>query len=81
MEIDVHQAMLNSYYSIIRDYDPILLITRGKGLFMHDPSSEVEMEDVENLLLYFEEEEDYTKCQEIKQFIDKKWNLENIKKK
>ena len=62
MEIDVHQAMLNSYYSIIRDYDPILLITRGKGLFMHDPSSELE-------------------CQEIKQFIDKKWNLENIKKK
>ena len=48
---------------------------------MHAPSSEVEKEDVENLLLYFEEEEDYTKCQEIKQFIDKKWNLENIKKK
>ena len=81
MDIDIHKAMLNSYYSIIRDYDPILLIRRGNGVFMHDPSSELEKEDVDDLLLYFEEEEDYVKCQEIKEFIDKKWNLENTKKK
>ena len=81
MDIDIHQAMLNSYYLIIRDYDPFLLITHGEGVFAHDPSGELDREDVENLLLYFEDEEDYDKCKEIVEFINKTWSLEHTKKK
>jgi|TARA_E500000305_G_C4000409_1_gene226996 hypothetical protein len=81
MNIDVHKAMLNSYYLIIRDYDPFLLITQGDGVFAHNPSGELDREEVENMLLYFEDEEDYDKCREIVEFIDRTWSLENTKKK
>ena len=81
MDWDLHRAMLNSYYVIIRDYDPYLIITKGRGFFAHDPSSELVLYDIEGLLEYFEEKEDYVKCQEIKNFINERWNLENIKKK
>ena len=81
MDLDVHQAMLNSYYSIVRDYDPILLIKNGKGFFMHNPAEEIERKDLEDLLLYFEDEEDYDKCQDIRDYINRKWSLENTKRK
>ena len=42
---------------------------------------ELEKEDVEGVLTYFEEEEDYMKCEEINNFIKQKWSLENTNQK
>ncbi len=81
MQWNLHRAMLNSYYVIIRGYDPYLIIAEGGGFFAHDPTNDLEKEDVEGVLAYFEEVEDYLKCQEINSFIKTQWNLENIKKK
>jgi|TARA_R100000084_G_C4651599_1_gene150068 hypothetical protein len=73
--------MLNSYYVIIRGYDPYLIMSKGRGFFAHDPTNDLEKKDVEGVLIYFEEEEDYIKCQEINNFIKEKWSLENTKQK
>jgi|TARA_R100000664_G_C2753712_1_gene141151 hypothetical protein len=73
--------MLNSYYVIIRGYDPYLMMSKGRGFFAHDPTNDLEKKDVEGVLIYFEEEEDYIKCQEINNFIKEKWSLENTKQK
>tara|TARA_R110002012_G_scaffold218587_2_gene389908 strand:- start:9802 stop:10107 length:306 start_codon:yes stop_codon:yes gene_type:complete len=81
MNWNLHRAMLNSYFVIIRDYDPYLLMKNNSGFFAHDPTSSLNKEDVEGVLSYFEEEEDYVKCKEINNFIKTKWSLENIKKK
>lgn len=70
---NLNQAMINSYYVIIRDYDPLLIIDEGIGFFAHNPGEELERFDVEGLLEYFEEEEDYKKCREIKEFIENRW--------
>mgnify|MGYP003141786331 CR=1 FL=1 len=81
MNWDLQRAMLNSYYVIIRGYDPFLIIQKGRGFFAHDPSEDLLKEDIEGVLEYFEEVEDYVKCSEISEFIKERWNLENIKKK
>tara|TARA_R100001463_G_scaffold76672_10_gene130888 strand:+ start:11343 stop:11513 length:171 start_codon:yes stop_codon:yes gene_type:complete len=56
-------------------------MSKGGGFFAHDPTSELEKEDVEGVLTYFEEEEDYMKCEEINNFIKQKWSLENTNQK
>ena len=81
MNWNLHRAMLNSYYVIIRGYDPYLMMLKGRGFFAHDPTNDLEKKDVEGVLIYFEEEEDYIKCQEINNFIKEKWSLENTKQK
>ena len=81
MKWNLHRAMLNSYYVIIRGYDPYLIITKGGGLFAHDPTGDLDKEEVEGVLIYFEEEEDYAKCQEINDFIKQRWSLENTNQK
>ena len=70
--------MLNSYFVIIRGYDPFLIINKGRGFFAHDPSTDLDIYDLEGMLIYFEEQEDYTKCIEINEFIKETWNLDNI---
>jgi len=81
MNWSLHRAMLNSYFVIVRGYDPYLMMSKGGGFFAHDPTSELEKEDVEGVLTYFEEEEDYMKCEEINNFIKQKWSLENTNQK
>ena len=81
MDWNLHRAMLNSYYVIIRGYDPLLIIHKGRGFFAHDPSEDLLQDDIEGVLEYFEEQEEYDKCIEISEFIKEKWNLDNIKKK
>ena len=81
MDWDLKTAMLNSYNLIIRGYDPILYIKSGEGLFAHNPSEDLQRDDVEGMLEFFEEEEDYVRCIEIKNFINKRWNSESINKK
>jgi len=80
-EWDLDTAMNNSYNLIFRGFDPFLIIFNDNGWFAHDPSEDVRQEDLEGMLEYYEEIEDYSKCREIKNYINKKWNLENIKKK
>lgn len=81
MKWNLHRAMLNSYYVIIRGYDPYLIIAKGGGFFAHDPTGDLDKEEVEGVLIYFEEEEDYAKCQEINDFIKQRWSLENTNQK
>ena len=80
-EWDLDRAMLNSYNLIFRGYDPFLIIHSQQGWFAHDPSEKVQIEDLEGMLEYYEDLEDYIKCKEIQEYINKKWNLENTKKK
>ena len=75
------RAFLNSYNVIIRGYDALLIITQGGGYFAHNPGEGLDKEDLLGMLDYFEEQEDYVKCEEINNFINKRWNLETTKKK
>ncbi len=49
MKFNLHRAMLNSYYVIIRGYDPYLVMSKGEGFFAHDPPNDLEKEDVEGV--------------------------------
>ncbi|QDP61309.1 MAG: hypothetical protein Unbinned1524contig1000_66 [Prokaryotic dsDNA virus sp.] len=65
----LEKAMQNSYDVIIRQYDAVLIIEKGGGWFAHDPSSELELEDVLGVLEYYEGEEEFIKCKELNEFI------------
>ena len=54
MEIDIHNAMLNSYRVIIQGQLPEDIISTELGMFAHDPTEPVEKEVIENMLFYFE---------------------------
>ena len=73
-KLQLLQSMVNSYNVIIRGYDPILMIRRGKGYFAHNPKEELDKEEVLGILEFFEEEEDYMKCVELDNFIKERWN-------
>ena len=73
MEIDIHTAMLNSYRVIIQGLLPEDIISTELGMFAHDPTEPVEKEVIENMLFYFEEEEEYEKCIKIRNYIKEKW--------
>lgn len=69
-EWDLDTAMTNSYNVIVRNFDPFLIITHGRGWFGHDPTGVLDVKDVESVLYYFEDMEDYEKCIELKKVID-----------
>tara|TARA_R100001509_G_scaffold152105_1_gene111949 strand:+ start:591 stop:833 length:243 start_codon:yes stop_codon:yes gene_type:complete len=69
-EWDLDIAMMNSYNIIVKGYDPFVIISDGDGWFAHDPTKELNPLDVEYILYYFEDNEDYEKCIELKKIID-----------
>jgi len=73
MEIDIHTAMLNSYRVIIQKQEPEDIISTELGMFAHDPTEPVKKEIIENILFYFEGEEDYDKCIKIRNYIKEQW--------
>ncbi len=66
----IHIAFINSFAVIIHNKDAKELIGADAGWFIHNPKYDATMEDVETMLDYFVEIEDYEKCSEIKNYID-----------
>ena len=67
-EWDLDTAMINSYNVIVRNFDPFLSsLMEGVGLSM---TGVLDVKDVESVLYYFEDMEDYEKCIELKKVID-----------
>lgn len=58
----VHLAMLNSYEIITYEVPFSEIKIKDAEFFAHDITKKVKLEDIENLLFYFEEIEDYEKC-------------------
>jgi hypothetical protein len=67
---DLDIAMENSYNVIVRGFDPFIIISEGPGWFAHDPTDNLNPIDVQGILYYFEEEEDFERCIELKNIID-----------
>lgn len=75
---DLHNAMLNSYDIIVKDYDAGLIMEQRGAWFAHDIYNPIDIDDIEGLIMYFEDEEDYEKCLELKKVIDRIWNTDPI---
>tara|TARA_R100001443_G_scaffold40029_1_gene53418 strand:+ start:9262 stop:9504 length:243 start_codon:yes stop_codon:yes gene_type:complete len=69
-KFDLGIAMENSYNVIVRGFDPFIIINDGVGWFAHDPTDELLPVDVQGILYYFEDEDDFEKCIELKAIID-----------
>lgn len=68
-EVDIHEAMLNSYDVLINKIDYEDVIERNNGWFAHDVLSPITVYNLENILIYFEDEEDYERCIGIRDYI------------
>tara|TARA_R100001594_G_scaffold91377_1_gene125632 strand:+ start:314 stop:553 length:240 start_codon:yes stop_codon:yes gene_type:complete len=68
-EVNIHEAMLNSYDVAINNISAEDIIERHNGWFAHDVSSPISKYDLESLLIYFEDEEDYERCIKIRDHI------------
>jgi hypothetical protein len=73
-ELELHIAFLNSYEVIINGIPPETITNTDVGIFIHNPSLPARKKDVEDLLKYFEETEDYDKCIKIKSYLNEKTN-------
>ena len=62
-----HDKLIQCHCKKLR---PFLIITHGRGWFGHDPTGVLDVKDVESVLYYFEDMEDYEKCIELKKVID-----------
>ena len=71
-ELELHVAFLNSYDVIINGIPPEVITNTDVGVFIHNPSLPAQKRDVEDLLKYFEETEDYDKCIKIKSYINQR---------
>ena len=68
-EVNIHEAMLNSYDVAINNSSAEDIIERHNGWFAHDVSAPISKYDLESLLIYFEDEEDYERCIKIRDYI------------
>jgi hypothetical protein len=71
-ELELHIAFLNSYDVILNGIPPEDITNTDVGVFIHNPSLPAKKKDVEDLLKYFEEIEDYDKCIKIKSYINQR---------
>ena len=78
-ELELHVAFLNSYDVIINGIPPEVITNTDVGVFIHNPSLPARTRDVEDLLKYFEETEDYDKCIKIKSYLNEKTNSSRTK--
>lgn len=70
LDENIHLAFINSFAVIIRNKDAKELIGADAGWFIHNPKYDATIEEVETMLDYFVQIEDYEKCSEIKKYID-----------
>jgi hypothetical protein len=73
-EIELHMAFLNSYDVIINGIPPETITNTDVAMFIHNPSLPAQKKDLEDLLKYFEEIEDYNKCIYIKSYMNQRTN-------
>lgn len=70
----VHVGMINSYNLLLEKVTINQIIEAGIGLFAHVPDEEVEMENVEFILYYFQEKEMFEHCAELLNYIKDNFN-------
>lgn len=63
-------AMNNSYDIIISGESPEDIIESDIGFTVHNPSKPIRVEDLESMIQYFTDTEEYEKCIEIKEKMD-----------
>ena len=69
MNLDIDKAFENSY-RVVMGEKPEDFIIKDDGFFIHNPERPLELQTLFDLLLYFEETEEYEKCYLIKQKIE-----------
>ena len=74
-QIVIHKAFENSYKIITKKttFDQLMSL-KGvfgqKGILIYDPSEGYDEQVLEDVIQYFEDEEDYEKCAEVKKILD-----------
>lgn len=67
----IHEAYKNSYDVIIDNKDPYRHIEReGDVVFAHDIEEPLNVEQIQNMISYWEDFEEYEKCGELKHLED-----------
>ncbi len=63
----VHEAFRNSYEVVINKQDPYKFIAKvGDVVFVHDIQKDLTIEQVQHMISYWEDFEEYEKCHEVK---------------
>jgi len=69
-ENNIHFAMLNSYDVIVNGIEVEDIMATNMPFIAHNPFSTPKEDDLHSMLEYFEEQEDYEKCINIKKLIN-----------
>lgn len=70
----IHVGMLNSYNLITDKATFEEIILAGIGVFAHQPDEEIEKENVELIIKYFQSFEMFEYCAELKEYISKNYD-------
>lgn len=76
----VHVGMINSYNLLTEKATIEQIVSSGVALFAHVPDEEIEMENVEFILYYFQEREMFEHCAELLHYINDNFNEDGTSK-
>lgn len=73
---NIEKAFYNSYRLITHKIDFLELVIESVDdsmptLLVHDPDNDLSIEDINNVIIYFEQQERYELCAELKEELDK----------
>lgn len=72
--MDILKEAYNNSYLVITNkvsYKQMMKTRKSDVVFAHNPDSGATKEDLDNMLRYYEGTEEYEKCAEIKEIMDK----------
>lgn len=70
----VHVGMINSYNLLTERATLEEIVSAGIGLFAHIPDEEVDVENIEFIMLYFQELEMFEHCADLLDYINFNYN-------
>lgn len=69
-ENNIHFAMLNSYDVIVNGMDVEDIMGTSMPFIAHSPFGDIKKSDIQGMIDYFEEQEEYEKCIKLKEILN-----------
>ena len=69
-KLNIHSAMIYSFYVVTGKKTIIDLIISEKGIFVFNPEKPLTKDTLEEMIEYFENVEDYKKCLQLKKLLE-----------
>ena len=76
----VHVGMINSFNLLTGKASFESIVDAGIGVFAHMPDEDIEAKNIEFIIYYFQEQEMFEECAELKEYLNNNYNEDGTPK-